>query len=146
MVKRIIVYGESGEMAGRAHVDTNEIGEIVAEVYDEEGNKLGAVKYEPSDMKPYLAYVYDPDGAQLGFLQLERYEIGIFGSDILWREQPGEEYDKKGHVRMESADNNTAIVREKAETGEQIGSLEGQNVSGEELTLIGGAAALLVLL
>ena len=146
MEKRVYAYDAAGEYQGYVRLDTDEVGNIVGEVYDTQADKLGAVRYEPLNYEAQESLVFDPDGDRIGFVQLEQYENEQLGGEIYWVGELETKPQVIAHVHLDENDTQRAKVHKKAEWGELIGSLKPENVTDEELVLVGGGSALLILL
>ena len=145
MEKRVYAYDKADEYMGYVRLDTDDTGKVVGEVYDPKADKLGAVQLEPLRDEAEESLVHDPGGEQVAYLRLERYEGDTLGADVHWIGTLGTEDEVVAHVHYDPQ-SGRAEYHKKAEWGEQLGWLKPENVSPEELVLVGGGAGLLILM
>jgi hypothetical protein len=144
MVRKVFAYNPQGEHVGYINLDTDDIGQPVGEVYDDQAFKLGAIRYKPLDYQPAESEVFEPDGEQVGLVRLESQEDEDMHAEVYWIEQLDAEPQPMAHAEL-TGQGQVEVYRA-GEGGEHLGTLKAEDVDAEELVLVGGGGALLLLL
>jgi hypothetical protein len=143
MVKKIYIYENNGDYAGFARLGTDDIGTPVAEVYDIDDDRLGAVRYEELQTAPLEGRVHRKDGQQVGYIRAKSGGDGVCESEVFHVDIAGELGSQRAYIRYSSGNEHADIFRDQ-EGRERMGSLKPENVTGEELVVVGGGAAMLL--
>ncbi|RPI28997.1 MAG: hypothetical protein EHM70_16135 [Chloroflexota bacterium] len=146
MERRIYIYNREGEYTGYVRIGTDPIGQTVGEVYTPQADRLGAIRYEPLQFAPEQSLVYDPEGIQVGEVHLESYDNSTIGGTVYRVGPDGAVGGVVAHVLQDPDSGDDAQVRKQVENGERLGALKAENISREELVVVGGGAALLTLI
>lgn len=143
-IGKVHVHNSEEDHVGYVRVDTDQIGNVIGEVYTEQADRIGAIRYEPMKYEPKESLIHNEEGARVGYVRLVRDAEGNMEATVFVLREAGTEAEAYGYLHQNMIEEQRFVLRNSE--GEALGWLDPEEEVSDELAiLIGGAAGLLLL-